>query len=62
MPNQYVPADGTLRAEVFNHAVTLADGKTDIRDRALIVHAGADDYSSQPSGDAGDRLACTVIE
>src|SRR5690606_7698140 len=26
MPNQYVPADGTLRAEVFNPAVTLAEG------------------------------------
>lgn len=62
MPNQYVAADGTLRAEVLNHAVTLADGDTGIRGRALMVHAGADDYSSQPSGDAGDRLACAVIE
>lgn len=62
MPNQYVPADGTLRAEVFNHAVTLADGETGIRGRALMVHAGADDYRSQPSGDAGDRLACAAIE
>ena len=62
MPNQYVPADGTLRAEVFNHAVTLAEGQTGIRGRALMVHAGADDYRSQPSGDAGDRLACAVIE
>ncbi len=62
MPNQYVPADGTLRAEVFNHAVTLADGQTGIRGRALLVDAGADDYRSQPSGDAGDRLACAVIE
>lgn len=62
MPNQYVPAGGTLRAEVFNHAVTLAEGETGIRGRALMVHAHADDYRSQPSGDAGDRLACAVIE
>jgi Cu-Zn family superoxide dismutase len=27
-----------------------------------MVHAKADDYESQPSGDAGDRLACAVIE
>src|SRR5690606_35460293 len=33
MPNQYVAADGTLRAEVFNHAVTLAEGETGIRGR-----------------------------
>lgn len=29
---------------------------------ALVVHAKPDDYRSQPSGDAGDRIACAVIE
>lgn len=62
MPNQYVPADGALRAEVFNHAVTLADGDAGIRGRALMIHAEEDDHRSQPAGDAGDRLACAVIE
>ena len=62
MPNQYVPADGTLRAEVLNGAVTLEDGETGIRGRALMIHAKGDDYESQPAGDAGDRLACAVIE
>jgi Cu-Zn family superoxide dismutase len=57
-----VPADGTLRAEVFNPAVTLGDGETGISGRALMIHAEADDYRSQPSGDAGARLACAVIE
>lgn len=62
MPNQYVPEGGTLHAEVLNPAVTLAEGETGIRGRALMIHAKADDYKSQPSGDAGDRLACAVIE
>ncbi|MFN7088991.1 MAG: superoxide dismutase family protein [Allorhizobium sp.] len=62
MPNQYVGADGVLRAEVFNHMVTLDDGEAGIKGRALMVHAKGDDYESQPSGDAGDRLACAVIE
>jgi Cu-Zn family superoxide dismutase len=62
MPNQYVGADGTLRAEVFNYSVTLADGDNGILGRALMVHAAGDDYESQPSGDAGERLACAVIE
>lgn len=62
MPNQYVPADGTLRAEVFNQALTLAEGDAGIVGRALMVHADADDYQSQPAGNAGDRLACAVIE
>ena len=29
---------------------------------AFVVHTGEDDYTSQPSGDAGDRLACGVFE
>jgi Cu-Zn family superoxide dismutase len=62
MPNQYVDAEGTLRAEVFNAAVTLAEGDAGIRGRALMIHAKGDDYSTQPSGAAGDRLACAVIE
>ncbi|MFD2236717.1 superoxide dismutase family protein [Aureimonas populi] len=62
MPNQYVAGDGTLRAQVFNPLVTLGEGETDIADRALMIHGGADDYLSQPSGDAGSRLACAVVE
>ena len=52
MPNQYVPADGRLRAEVFNPAVTLDDTVNGVRGRALMIHAKPDDYRSQPSGGA----------
>lgn len=62
MPNQYVPADGILRSQVFNPFVTLDDGEAGIIGRALMIHAGEDDYATQPTGDAGDRLACAVIE
>ena len=62
MPNQYVPTDGVLRAQVLNAMVTLEGGKNDIRGRALMLHAEPDDYESQPSGDAGARIACAVIE
>jgi superoxide dismutase, Cu-Zn family len=61
MPNQYVPADGTLRAHVFNGFVSL-DGENAVRGRALMIHGEEDDYSSQPSGEAGDRQACAVVE
>jgi len=61
MPNQYVGADGTLRADVLNGNVTLSKGDTSIQGRTLMIHAGKDDYRSQPSGDAGDRIACAVI-
>ncbi|MBB3591885.1 Cu-Zn family superoxide dismutase [Rhizobium sp. BK529] len=62
MPNQYVGQDGILRAQIFDSMVSL-DGKEDgVRGRALIVHAESDDYRSQPSGGAGDRIACGVIK
>lgn len=61
MPNQYVAADGTLRAQVLTSSVTLS-GESGIRGRALMIHANPDDYKTQPSGAAGNRLACGVIE
>ena len=62
MPNQYVGQDGILRAQVFDTMITL-DGKDDgVRGRALMVHADSDDYRTQPSGGAGDRIACGVIK
>jgi len=65
MPNIHVPASGELTIQVFNGNVTLEDGEGMLLDddgSAIVIHAKADDYKSQPSGDAGDRIACGVIE
>ncbi len=65
MPNQFVSADGKVRAQVLNPNVTLADGAASLFDAdgsAIVIHADPDDYTSQPTGDAGDRIACAVIE
>lgn len=62
MPSQYVGTDGILRAQVLNSAVTLDKGERGILGRALMVHANPDDYQTQPTGGAGARLACGVIE
>ncbi|BBK44367.1 superoxide dismutase [Cu-Zn] [Allostella vacuolata] len=64
MPNQFVGSDGWLRAHVLNARVSIGGGAAALLDAdgsALVVHAGADDYGSQPSGKAGKRLACAVI-
>jgi Cu-Zn family superoxide dismutase len=62
MPNQHVAADGSLKAQVFNSFVRLDGGENAIRGKALMIHGKADDYKTQPTGDAGDRQACGVIK
>lgn len=65
MPNQFVGSDGKLHSHVLNTDISLAPSETSIfksDGTALVVHAKADDYRSQPAGDAGDRIACAVIE
>jgi Cu-Zn family superoxide dismutase len=39
----------------------MFDGRDSIIGRGVIVHAGVDDLVSQPSGNAGPRIACGVI-
>src|SRR5262245_7674583 len=63
MPNLHVPDDGKLSLEVLNPAVTLS-GKSALLDEdgsALVIHAAADDYRTDPAGNAGDRIACGII-
>jgi Cu-Zn family superoxide dismutase len=36
--------------------------QTDILNKAIIVHSGVDDYTSQPAGNAGSRIGCGLIE
>ena len=61
MPNQMVQETGVMVAEVFNHLLT-EDMLFDADGSAIMIHSGRDDYQSQPSGDAGGRVACGVIE
>ena len=64
MPNQYVTGQGALTTQVLNTGVTLAAGPKSLFDAdgsALMIHAKPDDYKTQPSGDAGDRIACAVV-
>lgn len=37
------------------------DEKTDILNRSIIVHGGVDDFKTQPTGNAGSRIGCGVI-
>ena len=63
--NLTVPPSGAVTAERLARDVTLEPGPPpsllDDDGSALVIHAGADDYISQPSGAAGARVACGVI-
>lgn len=61
LPNLYTGTDGSLHAESFAPMVSL-EGENAIKGKALVIHAGKDDYTSQPAGDAGSRIACAVIK
>ena len=62
MPNVTVGDDGTLKTDVFLADLPIDDMIRDDDGAAFIMHAGQDDYTSQPSGDAGDRLACGAFD
>lgn len=62
MPNVNVGSDGTIKNDAFLPLLDLEAMIGDEDGAAVIVHSGADDYTSQPSGDAGSRIACGVFE
>ncbi len=63
MPNMRADAQGVATVDgLLAREATLGDGSShDILGRGLIIHADPDDYVSQPTGNAGARLACGVI-
>jgi superoxide dismutase, Cu-Zn family len=62
--NIVVGSDGTAQQEFTAENVTLRDGPNSLFDAdgtSLVIHAGPDDYRTDPSGNSGDRIACGVI-
>jgi Cu-Zn family superoxide dismutase len=67
LPNVFAGADGAARADVFSALVSLngQGGRPALLDAdgsAIVVHASADDYKTQPIGGAGARIACAVVK
>ena len=60
MPNVEVAANGVLSATVVLAGASMAS-LLDADGAALLIHAGADDYITDPSGNSGARIACAVI-
>ncbi len=41
--------------------LTVRPGANSVVGRAIVIHANADDYASQPAGNSGPRIACGLI-
>lgn len=64
MNNFTVAKDGTAKTTVTDPRVTLGAGANSVfanGGTALVIHAAADDMKTDPSGNAGDRIACGVV-
>ena len=64
MPNLKPNKKGEIQTAFVNMHVTLDNAKAGLFDAdgsSIVIHAGADDHMSQPSGAAGDRIACGVV-
>lgn len=62
LPNLQITADGTGRAtETVQGGAGALASIFDSDGTAIIVHADADDYRTDPTGNAGDRVACGVV-
>lgn len=60
--NLVADANGVAHVDAHFAGIVLGGGGADdVVGKAVIVHANADDYSSQPAGNAGARVACGVI-
>ncbi len=60
LPNIWIGNDGTGKAQFFSDHVTYAD-LAGPDGSAFVVHAGPDDYKTEPAGNAGARIGCGVI-
>ena len=60
--NLQVGEDGTGTLEITASDWSIGgEASTDVIGRAVIIHASADDFVSQPSGNAGARVGCGVV-
>jgi Cu-Zn family superoxide dismutase len=66
LPNLVAGEDGTATLTTLNPYLTLGTGAADDLLRAsgtaVMIHAGPDDYFTDPAGDSGARVVCGVIE
>jgi Cu-Zn family superoxide dismutase len=64
LPNITIGPDGNGRLETVESRIRLSGGPLSLFDAdgsAIVIHAAPDDYTTDPTGNSGDRIACGVI-
>ena len=54
--------DGNAKLTIMMDVITVTPGATSVVGRGMILHRDPDDYKTQPTGNAGPRIACGVIQ
>ena len=63
LPNLVVTSDGTgsIESQIIGMSATALSNLFDVDGTAIVVHAGPDDYKTDPSGNSGGRIACGIL-
>ena len=61
LPSIKADANGVATVRTRVAGTLLGAGAEDIAGKAIVVHASPDDYTTQPTGNSGARIACGVI-
>lgn len=61
LPNLHANGEGVAVINVETALLSVGSGPANVIGRSVIVHRDPDDYTSQPAGNSGPRLACGVI-
>lgn len=60
--NVTADANGNVKLKFATRAITVAPGANSVVGHAVILHGNPDDLTTQPTGNAGPRIACGVVE
>lgn len=60
--NITIEANGTGHLEIVSDLLTVRPGPSSVVGKAVVFHEKADDMRTQPTGDAGGRLGCGVVQ
>ena len=62
LPALRADAAGNAKLSLTMDVISVSPGPTSVIGRGMIVHRDPDDYKTQPTGNAGPRIACAVIQ